>query len=107
MNTLCGANCKDCRLYNKNVKTVMKLTHALWKKCWIAKYIGIGGEENFKTIKEELLEEINSLGVSGMTKLKELYPLHGEFINLEYMLPNMKKTKKKKQQLYANIQIAI
>ena len=63
------------------------------KKCWIAKYIESGGIENFEILKKQLIEEFNSLKVEGMPEIKELYPLHGEYVNLEYPLPNKEKVK--------------
>ena len=39
------------------------------------------------------LEEFNSLNIEGMPKIKELYPLQGSFVNLEYPLPNKTKSK--------------
>ena len=86
MRTICGANCEDCELFNKKCKGCNK-------KCWIAKYIEIGDKSNFKELKKELINEFNSLNIDGMSKIDELYPLHGSFVNLEYELPNGKKVK--------------
>ena len=63
------------------------------KKCWIAKYIEIGGKEQFNILKEELINELNSLNIDGMPKINELYPLNGSYVNLEYPLPNNTKVK--------------
>lgn len=94
MKTICGANCDDCKIYNKKCKGCNETNACPFgKKCWIAKYIEIGGEKSFDSLEKELLEEINSLKVPGMPKIEKLYPLHGEFINLEYTLPNMKRVK--------------
>ena len=63
------------------------------KKCWIAKYIEVGGKENFELLKNDLINDFNSLKIDGMPEITDLYPLHGDFINLEYPLPNHIKTK--------------
>lgn len=61
---------------------------SFWKKCWIAKYIEVGGKESFESIKKELINEFNSLNIEGMSKIEDLYSLHGEIVNMEYLLPN-------------------
>ena len=38
--------------------------------------------------KEALIHEFNSLGIKDMEQVIELYPLKGDFINLEYHLPS-------------------
>ena len=94
MEAVCEANCEDCELFkNKNCKGC-KFTDGcpFGKKCWIAKYIEVGGKERFEELKEELIAEFNSLNIEGMPKIKELYPLHGSYVNLEYPL-NGKKVK--------------
>lgn len=88
MKGLCGANCSECDLFNKKCKGC-----SLDKKCWIANYINIGDSNSFKELKNVLLSEINSLNIDGMPKIDELYPLHGNIGNLEYLLPNRNKVK--------------
>ena len=92
---ICGANCEECELFkNKKCEGCTKTKGCPFgKKCWIAKYIEIGGKESFEEIKKELINEINSLNIDGMPKIEELYPLHGEFVNIEYSLPNGTKVK--------------
>ena len=95
MDAICGANCEECELFKNTKCRGCKNTNGcpFGKKCWIAKYIEVGGEEKFNTLKNELIDEFNSLNIDGMPKIEELYPLHGEFVNLEYPLPNNNKTK--------------
>jgi hypothetical protein len=95
MKGICGAECSECVLYKNNSCEGCEKTNGcpFCKKCWIAKYIEVGGEENFKKLQKELINEFNSLNISGLPKIKELYPLHGEFVNLEYTLPNGEKIK--------------
>lgn len=90
MDGICGADCKECELLKNNKCKGCKNTEGcpFGKKCWIASYIEIGGKESFDEIKRKLLEEINALNIEGMVKIQDLYPLKGEFVNLEYTLPN-------------------
>ena len=95
MESICKANCEECELYKNKKCEGCKETNGcpFGKKCWIAKYIETGGYDNFDILKHKLIDEINSLNIEGMPKIDELYPLHGEFVNLEYRLPNNKKIK--------------
>lgn len=94
MKAICGANCSECQLYNNKCKGCKNTFGCPFgKKCWIATYIETGGKEEFNKFKEKLINEFNSLNIEGMPKIDELYPLHGEFVNLEYSLPNETKIK--------------
>ena len=95
MRSICGANCEECELFKNTKCRGCKNTNGcpFGKKCWIAKYIEVGGIENYNSLKNELIDEFNSLNIDGMPKIEELYPLHGEFVNMEYPLPNNNKTK--------------
>ena len=94
MNSICGAKCSECALYNNKCKGCNETNGCPFgKKCWIAKYIEVGGQESFDEFKKQLINEINQLEVDGIPKIEELYPLHGEFVNLEYPLPNNEKVK--------------
>ena len=90
MEGICGANCRECELFKSDKCKGCKSTKGcpFGKKCWIANYIEVGGKKEFEAFKEVLENEINSLNIDGMPKIKDLYPLHGEFVNLEYSLPN-------------------
>ena len=92
---MCGALCDGCEfIKSKNCKGCKNTNGCPFgKKCWIAKYIEIGGEEKYKDFKKELIDEFNTLHIDGLPKIDELYPLCGEFINLEYTLPNGEKVK--------------
>ena len=50
-------------------------------------------DSQFNIFKKQLIDEFNSLNIDGMPKIKELYPLNGSFVNLEYPLPNGNKVK--------------
>lgn len=92
MKAICGANCDECDLFNKKCKGCNNGC-PFGKKCWIANYIEIGGNDSFEELKNVLIDEFNSLKIDGMPKINELYQLNGEYINLEYPLPNGKNTK--------------
>ena len=95
MEAICGANCDECELLkNKKCEGCVNTNGCPFgKKCFIAKYIEIGGKSSFNSLKKELIEEINALAIEGMPKIDDLYPLNGSFVNLEYILPSGKKTK--------------
>ena len=95
MKSICGVNCEECELFkNRKCKSCVETKSCLFgKKCWIAKYIEIGGKNNFEYIKKELINDFNSLNIDGMPTIEELYPLYGESINIEYLLPNGEHTK--------------
>ena len=95
MKAVCGANCEECELLKSSKCKGSKNTNGcpFGKKCWIAEYIEIGSKDSFTDLKKELINEFNSLDIDGMPKIEELYPLHGEFVNMEYPLPNGKHIK--------------
>lgn len=90
MGSICGANCNDCDYWkNNNCNRCRKSNGCPFgKQCFIAKYILTGGKDNYEIFKNQLIEEFNSLSISGMPKIKELFPLNGFFVNLKYPLPN-------------------
>lgn len=95
MESICGVNCDDCNYLKSNKCKGCKNTNGcpFGKKCFIAKYIEIGGKEYLDSFKNQLIDEINSINIDGMEKISELYPLNGSFVNLEFYLPNGKKVK--------------
>lgn len=91
--SICGANCAECPSV-KECKGCCETGGCPYgKQCFIAKYILTGGLENYNAFKKSLIDEINALAVDGMEKVVELYPLVGNFVNLEYPLPNGKTVK--------------
>lgn len=46
------------------------------------------GTESYSAFKNTLMDEINALHIDGMEKVTELFPLVGNFVNLEYPLPS-------------------
>ena len=60
-----------------------------WKR-----YVSLGGREMFEQFKKQLVGEFNALLISeGLPKVENLNVLPGEFVNLEYTLPNGEKVK--------------
>ncbi len=64
-------------------ETLPKLEY--WKR-----YKEIGTNSAFEEFKSKLIDEINALNVEGMPKVKKLNSLVGNYVNLEYRLPNGK-----------------
>lgn len=90
---ICGANCAECTYKNNCNGCVETNGCPFGKQCFVAKYILTDGMENYKLFKQKLINEINELRVDGMEEVSELYPLVGEFVNLEYPMPNGKTVK--------------
>lgn len=59
-----------------------------WKQ-----YKNMDGTDKFEEFKKQLMDEINALHIEGMPKVEKLNALVGEYINLEYRLPNGKYVK--------------
>ena len=95
MESICGVKCDECKLFNDKKCKGCRNTEGcpFGKKCFIAKYIEIGGMDSYNKFKQELIKEFNSLKIDGMKKVEDLYPLNGSFINEEYPLPNKTKIK--------------
>ncbi len=61
----------------------------IWKR-----YAEIGGKEKLEEFKQQLIHEFNTLlHIEGLPKVENLNVLSGEFINMEYTLPNGEKVK--------------
>ena len=54
-----------------------------WKR-----YQELSDDGQFEAFKQQLVEEINALGVEGMPKVEKLNALVGKFVNLAYPLPS-------------------
>ena len=91
--TICGADCSECGM-RENCKGCMETKGCPFgKECFIAKYINMGGEEQFQEFKQKLMTEFNQLNIPGMPVVRELYALVGSFVNLEYTLPGGEKVR--------------
>ena len=61
----------------------------IWKR-----YAEIGGKEKLEEFKRQLIDELNTLlNIEGLPKVEKLNVLPGEFVNMEYTLPNGEKAK--------------
>ena len=75
---------EQVREYMKNMLPSLNY----WKQ-----YLNVGGKEKFDEFKNQLIAEFNELHIEGMPEVKSLNALVGNFINLEYRLPNGKLVK--------------
>ena len=93
MEAICGAKCDECELFksDKCKGCINTKGSPFGKKCWIANYKEFGGRTALAKVQKDLIEEFNSLNIKGMSEVKELYPLHGSFVNLKYPLPSGEK----------------
>lgn len=57
------------------------------------RYQELGGAEGFERFKQQLMDELNALGVDGMPRVERLNVLSGSYINLEYPLPSGERVK--------------
>ena len=92
----CGMPIDDCNISRENDglfnENYCKWCYAdgeytldIWK---------IGEKEKFFEIKKQIINEFNVLlHIEGLPKVEDLNVLSGEFINMEYMLPNGEKVK--------------
>lgn len=90
MNSICGVDCTKCG-YGKNNNCngcIQSKGCPFGKQCFIAKYITIGGLDNYEILKKQLIDEFNSLKIPGMPEIKELSALNGAYVNIEYPLFN-------------------
>lgn len=88
--SICGCDCDTCSI-GKNVGCAgctESMGCPFGKQCFIAEYIQLGGQENYRLLKEKMIDEINALDIPGMPKIHELYALCGAFVNLAYPMPS-------------------
>ena len=91
----CGMQLEDCNLgkekngflnqnYCKWCYADGEYTLDVWKR-----YVEIGGREKLEEFKQQLMHELNELlALEGLPQVEGLNVLSGEFVNLEYTLPN-------------------
>lgn len=105
--SICGANCSECPSKESCKGCEQTKGCPYGKQCFIAKYILTGGMEKYEEFKNELIDEINALGIEGMEMVTCLYPLVGNFVNLEHPLPSGEKIKfLKNDEMYLGAQVA-
>ena len=59
-----------------------------WKR-----YEELSDNGQFEAFKKQVMQEINDLHIEGLPEVKKLHALVGEYVNLEYGLPNGRKVK--------------
>ena len=96
MSSICGVNCDECGIKDKCKGCVETNGHPWGGDCVLAEFCyDSNGHTKEKIIayKKDLIKEINDLRLNFIGEVKEVYPLNGMFVNLEYKLPNNEKIK--------------
>lgn len=96
MSSICGVNCDECGIKDKCKGCVETNGHPWGGDCVLAEFCyDSNGHTKEKIIayKKDLIKEINDLRLNFIGEVKELCPLNGMFVNLEYKLPNNEKIK--------------
>ena len=93
METICGVDCSVCPGRDKCPGCVATDGCPSGKKCNIAAYIQSNSLDSYLALKRELASEFNALALPGMAEIKDLNPLVGFYVNLEYALPSGEKVK--------------
>ena len=78
-------------LANENVTSAevrAYVNESLPKLNYWKRYAKLGEDGQFEEFKKQLIAEINDLHIEGMPKVERLNMLVGEYVNLEYRLPN-------------------
>ncbi len=96
----CGRSLDEC---NSTKESDGKLNEKYCKWCYAdgeysldiwKRYAEIAGKEKLEEFKQQLIRELNTLlDIKGLPKVENLNVLPGEFINMEYTLPNGEKVK--------------
>lgn len=103
--SICGANCAECPSKEACPGCTETNGCPFGKQCYIAKYILTGGMENYVEFKKGLIDEVNTLHIDGMEEVRELYPLVGSFVNLEYPVPSGTVKLLKDDEVYIGAQV--
>lgn len=103
--SICGANCAECPSKEACPGCAETNGCPFGKQCYIAKYILTGGMENYVEFKKGLIDEVNTLHIDGMEEVRELYPLVGSFVNLEYPVPSGTVKLLKDDEVYLGAQV--
>lgn len=88
---VCVKNMVSAEYPEQKVREYLKVT--LPKLDYWKRYKELGGNKAFEEFKKLLIEETNALHIEGMPKLTKLNALVGNYVNLEYQLPNGKRAK--------------
>lgn len=88
---VCIKNMVNENLDEQQVRDYMK--NMLPQLDYWKRYEQLSDHGQFDAFKKQLVDEINALNIEGMPKLTGLSALVGEYVNLEYRLPNGLKVK--------------
>ena len=83
---VCVKNMANDNLTEEQARSFMKET--LPKLDYWKRYQELGDHGEFEKFKAQLICEINALHIEGMPKVEKLNALVGQYVNLEYRLPN-------------------
>ena len=88
--SVCGADCANCGYGKANQCRGCAESGGcpFGKQCFVYKYIKMGGRENYEMLKNQLIDEFNSLNIPGMPAINDLYAINGAYVNLAYPMPN-------------------
>lgn len=92
--TYCGIDCKSvCDNYGKGcLGCEQTCGKPFGGTCVSAEHVKKHGTESLSKLHEQIICEINALGIDGLVAEK-LYDLNGSYVNLEYTLDNGTKAK--------------
>ena len=93
MKTICGIDCSGCGRKESCRGCFESNGRPFGGECVTAECFKAGGQEYFDNYKTQMIDDFNALGVPGMPEVKELVPLCGSYVNLEYLLPSGQKAK--------------
>lgn len=88
MSTICGIDCAGCGMKAACGGCTATDGHPFGGNCLTAECYKRGGKAHFCACKDRLIAEFNALGIPDLPQVRELFPLCGAFINMEYNLPN-------------------
>ena len=93
MKTICGIDCSGCDRKESCRGCLESNGRPFGGECVTAECFKAGGRECFEKCRARMMDEFNALGIPDMPEVKELVPLCGSFVNLEYLLPGGQKAK--------------
>lgn len=86
--TLCGLDCcGECQLLPTCGGCQKTDGHPFGGRCTAAECIRNGGKAAMDQLKQQLVAEINGLGIAGL-QIQDLNLLLGSYVNLSYPLPS-------------------
>lgn len=98
MNTICGCSCDGCGFKDTCGGCAETDGKPFGKKCMISSCCHGNGFEACEkcsdgscSLKQQLIDEFNALGIEDMATVTDLNALKGSYINLEYTMPGGQK----------------